>query len=57
MYDGGDLERADASTYEEWAAATARYPRTSAMLTAISDDWRHQAEQQDIRAELRKMER
>lgn len=57
MYEGGTLERADASTYEGWAAATAHYPRTSAMLAAISETWRRQAEEEDVRAELRKMER
>lgn len=57
MYEGGTREREDALRYEEWAAAMARYPRTSAMLHAISETWRRQAEEEDIRAELRKMER
>lgn len=57
MYDGGTLERADAQKYKHWAADVARYPRTSALLDAISETWRRQAEQEDVQAELRKMER
>ena len=35
--------------------ATLMYPRTSAMLMAISDDWLSRAEHEDVRAELGKM--
>lgn len=57
MYEGGTLERADALTYKQWADEVARYPRTSALLSEISETWRRQAEEEDVRAELRKMER
>lgn len=57
IYDGGTLERADASRYQSWATATAQYPRTSALLIAISEIWLHQAREMDVRAELTKMER
>lgn len=57
MYDGGTLERADAQKYKQWAADVARYPRMSALLDAISETWCRQAEQEDVQAELRKMER
>jgi hypothetical protein len=57
IYQGGTRERADAATYLQWSALTARYPRTSAMLAAISETWRRHAEDADVRAELHKMER
>lgn len=57
IYDGGTLERAEAQKYKQWAAEIARYPRMSALLDEISETWCSQAEQEDNRAELRKMER
>jgi hypothetical protein len=57
MYSGGYLERDDASRYQRWAIATAQYPRTSALLTTISENWLRHAEHEDVSAELRKMER
>jgi hypothetical protein len=57
MYDGGAQERADAVTYQRWADSVVRFPRTSAMLAAISETWRRQAAEEDVSAELRKMER
>jgi hypothetical protein len=57
MYEGGTLERTDAETYKKWAIDVARYPRTSAVLLGIAETWHRQAEQEDVSAELRKMER
>ena len=53
--EGGAQERDCAERYKRWAAATLAYPRTSAMLTAISEDWTHQADRADVRAEQGKM--
>lgn len=53
--EGGEQERELAGRYKNWAEATLSYPRTSAMLMSISDDWTHQAEQADVRAEQSKM--
>ena len=41
--------------YKRWADATLAYPRTSAMLTAISEDWIRQADRADVRSEQGKM--
>jgi hypothetical protein len=57
MYDGGTLERAEAQKFKQWAADIVRYPRMSALLHEISETWHSQAEQEDVQAELRKMER
>ena len=43
-------EREFAARYKGWADATLMYPRTSAMLMAISDDWARRAEHEDVKA-------
>ncbi len=53
--EGGGQERQLAACYKGWADATLMYPRTSAMLLAISDDWTRHAEHDDVRAEQNKM--
>jgi hypothetical protein len=53
--EGGGQERQFAARYKSWADATLMYPRTSAMLVAISDDWTRQAEHDDVNAEQSKM--
>jgi hypothetical protein len=53
--EGGGQEREFAARYKGWADATLKYPRTSAMLMGISDDWARHAEREDIRAEQGKM--
>lgn len=53
--EGGGQEREFAARYKSWADATLMYPRTSAMLMAISDDWTRRAEHEDVRAEQGKM--
>lgn len=53
--EGGQQERELAARYREWANATFNYPRTSAILMSISDEWTRQAEREDIDAEQRKM--
>lgn len=55
MYEGGDQERDLAKTYRGWSDAALEYPRTSAVLAEIADDWQHQADRVDVEAELRKL--
>lgn len=52
--EGGDQERELAQRYKSWADATWKYPRTSAMLTEVSDHWNRSAERADVEAELSK---
>ena len=53
--EGGRQEREFADRYKGWAEAALRYPRTSAMLTAISEDWTRSAERADVEAEQSKL--
>lgn len=53
--EGGGQERELAARYKGWADAALKYPRTSAMLMAISDDWTRHAEHADVNAEQSKM--
>lgn len=53
--EGGEQERALAAQYKGWSSATLHFPRTSAMLLVISDDWTRQADHADIAAEQSKM--
>jgi len=53
--EGGGQERAFAERYRCWADATLKYPRTSAMLMAISEDWTRSAERADVLAEQGKL--
>ena len=55
--EGGAQERELAARYKGWSDATLMYPRTSAMLLAIADDWTRHAESEDVRAEKGKMQR
>jgi len=55
--EGGDQEREFAKRYKAWADATLKYPRTSAMLIAISEDWVQNAERADVQAEKSKLKR
>lgn len=55
--EGGEQERELAKRYKAWSDATLRYPRTSAMLIAISEDWTRHAEREDVEAEKSKMKR
>lgn len=57
LYEGGTRERTDALMYRNWAAEVVRYPRTSAILVDISDAWQRRADQEDVSAEIRKMQR
>lgn len=52
--EGGDQEREFAERYKNWSNATLGYPRTSAMLMAISEKWNRQADEADIEAEQSK---
>lgn len=53
--EGGVQEWQLAETYRGWADATQKFPRTSAILTDISDHWSHSAEQADVEAEQSKL--
>ena len=53
--EGGDQERRFAETYKGWADATRNFPRTSVMLTEISDNWDRHAERADVEAEQSKL--
>lgn len=53
--EGGGQEREFAARYKGLADATLMYPRTSAMLMAIAEDWTRRAEHEDVRAEQGKM--
>jgi hypothetical protein len=55
--EGGEQERELAKRYMTWADATLKYPRTSAMLIAISEDWIRSAESADVEAEQSKFKR
>lgn len=52
MYEGGAEERAFAAQYKTWSEASASWPRTSAMLRRIAEEWERHGEQADTRAEL-----
>ncbi len=53
--EGGNQERAFAKQYKEWADATLKYPRTSAMLMIVSEDWARSAVHADVEAEQSKL--
>lgn len=53
--EGGEQERQFSERYKRWADETLRYPRMSAMLMAISEDWKLRAEQADVEAEKSKL--
>jgi hypothetical protein len=55
--EGGEQEREFTKRYEAWADAAPMYPRTSAMLIRISEDWIRNADRADIEAEKSKMKR
>jgi hypothetical protein len=50
LYEGGLQERALAQKNRHWASLCAQWPRTSAMLSRIAQDWDMQAKQEDDRA-------
>ena len=52
LYDGGKQERALANQYRFWANAVRKWPRTSALLQHIADDWDQYAARADSEAEL-----
>jgi hypothetical protein len=52
VYDGGTQERGLASKYREWADVALRWPRTSALLRRIADDWDAHGKRADMEAEL-----
>jgi hypothetical protein len=52
LYDGGNQERGLASQYRGWAETACSWPRTSALLRQIADDWDHHARRADSESEL-----
>ncbi len=52
LYDGGKQERALAAQYRTWADAARNWPRTTALLRRIADDWERQSERADSEALL-----
>ncbi|WP_416412993.1 hypothetical protein [Pantoea sp. App145] len=57
LNEGGAQERQLAEKYQKWAEETYVYPRTSLLLTSISENWLRQAREEDIRSEQEKMRR
>lgn len=55
IHEGGGQELELANRYRGWAVATMKYPRTSAMLMVISEDWIRRAERADVKAEQSKL--
>jgi hypothetical protein len=52
LFDGGQQERGIATQYRTWAEATRNWPRTTALLQQIADDWDLHAQRADSEAEL-----
>ena len=52
LYDGGRQERALAEQYRNWSETARRWPRTSALLRQIAEDWDRHAARADSEAEL-----
>ncbi len=49
-FEGGDQERALASTIREWSKSTVAWPRTSRLLEEMAKDWENHARAEDVRA-------
>jgi hypothetical protein len=52
LYDGGNQERGLAKQYRDWAVASRDWPRTTALLNRIAEDWDRQARRADTEARL-----
>lgn len=53
VYDGGKLERLEASKYRTWSSATkATWPRTSRILRDLAEAYERDARREDIEAEI-----
>ena len=55
IFEGGEQERALADENARWANIAAAWPRTSALLRAIANTWRLDAEREDTEAAQRKL--
>lgn len=55
VYDGGDQERELSAKYESWQSKASLWPRTSALLGALAESWKRDAEDHDVDAEQRKL--
>lgn len=55
VYDGGDQERELSAKYEFWQSKASLWPRTSALLGALAESWKRDAEDHDVDAEQRKL--
>jgi hypothetical protein len=49
-YEGGDQERQLATTARDWSETARRWPRTSALLRTLAEDWERHAKDADLRA-------
>jgi hypothetical protein len=52
LYDGGGQERGLANQYRKWAEISRDWPRTSALLRRIAEDWDAHARRADSEAQL-----
>ncbi|MCU1239392.1 MAG: hypothetical protein JWO71_118 [Candidatus Acidoferrum typicum] len=55
LYDGGRQERALSHQYRNWAQVTRNWPRTSALLSRIAEDWDRHASRADSEAQLHQL--
>ncbi len=55
VYDGGDQERELSAKYEFRQSKASLWPRTSALLGALAESWKRDAEDHDVDAEQRKL--
>lgn len=55
VYDGGDQERELSAKHEFWQSKASLWPRTSALLGALAESWKRDAEDHDVDAEQRKL--
>lgn len=55
LYEGGVQERTIAEQYRSWAKAAVDWPRTSAMLERIAQNYDRDAKEEDIRAKQDQM--
>jgi hypothetical protein len=55
VYEGGDQERELSAKYGFWQSKASIWPRTSALLGALAESWKRDAEDHDVDAEQRKL--
>lgn len=55
IHEGGEQERAIADDYKKWALGMAEFTQTAAMLFRLSENWYHDAQEADLRADKEKL--